>query len=181
MQRWDADGVATRETDACTMACRLSDMLNVLGRLMAPLVAALKATPMLVALALRTLEYWIDSLNPEFLEPVCAPVAPAMLLAIWAHLRPSPYPFGPKALQLLGKLGGRNRRFLHDPLELTYKSNPEHGLRLILTFHPATSFLVPLDRCIALARGTLLPRDGAPTDAVSGAHLRPPCVPRSCL
>ena len=148
---------------------RLSDMLNVLGRLMAPLVAALKATPILVALALRTLEYWIDSLNPEFLEPVCAPVAPAMLLAIWGHLRPHPYPFGPKALQLLGKLGGRNRRFLHAPLELTYKSNPEHGLRLILTFHPATSFLVPLDRCIALARGTLLPRDGAPADAGAGA------------
>jgi len=155
-------------------ARRLSDMLQVLGRLMAPLVAALAAAPALVALALRTLEYWIDSLNPEFLEPVCAPVAPAMLLAIWGHLRPAPYPFGPKALQLLGKLGGRNRRFLRDPLALAFKANPEHGLRLILTFRPATSFLVPLDRCIGLARATLLPRDGPPADAApAGAAPSP--------
>ena len=71
-----------------------------------------------------------------------------------------------QALQLLGKLGGRNRRFLKDPLELEYKDNPEHGLRLILTFQPATSFLVPLDRTITLVRGALLP-DG------SAARLQP--------
>lgn len=37
-------------------------------------------------------------------------------------------------------------------LELEYKENPEHGLRMILTFETQTSFLVPLDRCIHLAR-----------------------------
>lgn len=55
-------------------------------------------------------------------------------------------------MQLLGKLGGRNRRFLKEMLELEYKENPEHGLRMILTFETQTSFLVPLDRCIHLAR-----------------------------
>ena len=60
-----------------------------------------------------------------------------------------------QALKLLGKFGGRNRRFLMEPLELDLKSNPEHGLRLILTFQPATSFLVPLDRCLALASQNL--------------------------
>ena len=60
-----------------------------------------------------------------------------------------------QALKLLGKFGGRNRRFLMDPLELDLKSNPEHGLRLILTFQPATSFLVPLDRCLSLASQNL--------------------------
>ena len=29
-----------------------------------------------------------------------------------AHLQPSPHAFGIRALQLLGKLGGRNRRHL---------------------------------------------------------------------
>lgn len=61
-----------------------------------------------------------------------------------------------QALALLGKLGGRNRRFLKDPLELDLKDNPEHGLRLILTFQPSTSFLVPLDRCLALSSQSLL-------------------------
>lgn len=67
-----------------------------------------------------------------------------------------------QALALLGKLGGRNRRFLKDPLELDLKDNPEHGLRLILTFQPSTSFLVPLDRCLALSSQSLL----SPTSAL---------------
>lgn len=42
------------------MPARLSDLLAVLPRIMAPLVRALKSSPDLVTLALRTLEYWID-------------------------------------------------------------------------------------------------------------------------
>ncbi|BDA47386.1 probable transcription-associated protein 1 [Coccomyxa sp. Obi] len=138
------------------MPCRLSEILSVLGRLMAPLVSALSGNEALVTLSIRTLEYWVDSLNPEFLEPAMLPVIPQLMRALWSHLRPLPYNFSAKALALLGKLGGRNRRFLKDPLELDLKDNPEHGLRLILTFQPSTSFLVPLDRCLALSSQSLL-------------------------
>ena len=71
-------------------------MLAVLPRLMSPLVAALGASDALATLGLRTMEYWVDSLNPEFLEPAMAPVVPALMRALWAHLRPLPYPFGAK-------------------------------------------------------------------------------------
>ena len=74
---------------------------------------------------------------------------------LWGHLKPQNNPFGPRVLNLLGKMGGRNRRFLRSPAELEYKENPEHGLRLILTFQPSTSFLVPLDRSIALCRAAV--------------------------
>ncbi len=47
-----------------------------------------------------------------------------------------------QALALLGKLGGLNRRWLKEPQPLDLRDNPEHGLRLILTFEPQTSFLV---------------------------------------
>ena len=47
-------------------------------------------------LALRTLEYWVDTLNPEYLEPAMADVMPRLMHALWSHLRPPPYPFGPK-------------------------------------------------------------------------------------
>jgi transformation/transcription domain-associated protein len=30
--------------------------------------------------------------------------------------------------------GGRNRKFMRDPATLDYRDNPEHGMRLILTF-----------------------------------------------
>ena len=39
-----------------------------------------------------------------------------------------------------------------EALDLEVKQFPEYGLRLILTFRPSTNFLVPLDRCIHLAR-----------------------------
>lgn len=138
------------------MPARLSSLLPHLPRLMKPLVLALKGNEELVGLGLRTLEYWIDSLNPEFLELSMANIISELILTLWSHLQPKPYPWGAKALQLLGKLGGRNRRFLKEPLALECKENPEHGLRLILTFEPATSFLVPLDRCIYLARAAVM-------------------------
>ena len=78
-----------------------------------------------------------------------------LMSILWGHLKPQNNPFGPRVLNLLGKMGGRNRRFLRSPAELEYKENPEHGLRLILTFQPSTSFLVPLDRSIALCRAAV--------------------------
>ncbi len=77
-------------------ACRLSEILSVLGRLMAPLVSALSGNEALVTLSIRTLEYWVDSLNPEFLEPAMLPVIPQLMLALWSHLRPLPYNFSAK-------------------------------------------------------------------------------------
>ncbi|CAA6673494.1 unnamed protein product [Spirodela intermedia] len=130
-----------------TLPARLSSLLPHLPRLHRPLVYALKGNDDLVSLGLRTLEYWIDSLNPDFLEPNMANVMSEVILALWSHLRPPPYPWGAKALQLLGKLG--------------CKENSEHGLRLILTFEPSTPFLVPLDRCIHLAVAAVLQNNGS--------------------
>ena len=59
-----------------------------------------------------------------------------------------------QALQLLGKLGGRNRKSKELP-QLQYKENTEHGLRMVLTFAPSTSFLVPLDRIVAMCRSAI--------------------------
>ncbi|TYH44537.1 hypothetical protein ES332_D11G201700v1 [Gossypium tomentosum] len=142
-----------------TLPARLSSLLPYLPRLMKPLVMCLKGSDELISLGLRTLEFWVDSLNPDFLEPSMANVMSEVILALWSHLRPAPYPWGGKALQLLGKLGGRNRRFLKEPLALECKENPEHGLRLILTFEPSTPFLVPLDRFINLAVAAVMHKD----------------------
>ncbi|KAJ7944172.1 transformation/transcription domain-associated protein-like [Quillaja saponaria] len=143
-----------------TLPARLSSLLPYLPRLMKPLVMCLKSNDDLVTLGLRTLEFWVDSLNPDFLEPSMANVMSEVTLALWSHLRPAPYPLGSKALQLLGKLGGRNRRFLKEPLALDCKENPEHGFRLVLTFEPATPFLVPLDHCINLAVAAVIHKSG---------------------
>ena len=162
-----------------SLPARLSTLLPFLPRLMTPLVAALRggagvpfvaASPELQLLGLRKLESWVDSMNPDYLEPCIADCEVDLMTALWALLRPPPAapgvataaPSGPgphalRALQLLGKLGGRGRRVLRDPTRLEWRPSPEHGLRLILTFPPSTSFLIPLDRCVSLARSALAP------------------------
>ncbi|WIA37453.1 hypothetical protein OEZ86_014371 [Tetradesmus obliquus] len=140
-------------------ALRVLVELVLLPRLVKPLALALRGPDELVALGLRTFEVWVDSLNPEYLENALADVVGDIMGALWALLRPSQplRSHAMAAMQLLGKLGGRNRKFLAHPGPLDYKDNPEHGLRLILTFRPNTSFLVPLDRCVALAKHGLTP------------------------
>lgn len=154
-----------------TIPVHLSALLVYLPRMMRPLVVALQGSNELVLLGLKTLECWVDSLNPEYLEPTMADVVHEIMSTLWGILRPAagggavppvvtPATTNTKspallALQLLGKLGGLNRRFLKDPTKLEYKDNSEHGLRLILTFKPHTSFLVPMDKCVAQAKAGL--------------------------
>ncbi|KAH9312038.1 hypothetical protein KI387_027073, partial [Taxus chinensis] len=140
-----------------SLPAHLTLLLPHLPCLMKPLVLALKGSDELIGLGLRTLDFWIDNLNPDFLEPSMENIMSEVILTLWSHIRPKPYPWGAKAVQILGKLGGRNRRFLKEPLVLDCKDNPEHGLRLILTFEPSPSFLVPLDRCIYLAIAAVIP------------------------
>ncbi|KAL0379140.1 UNVERIFIED_CONTAM: putative transcription-associated protein 1 [Sesamum radiatum] len=109
-----------------TLPARLSSLLPHLPRLMKPLVMCLKGSDDLINLGVRTLEFWIDSLNPDFLEP-----------------------------------SGRNRRFSKSLWHLNARKNPEHGLRLILTFEPSTPFLVPLDRCINLAVAAVMQKNSS--------------------
>ena len=57
------------------MARRLSEQLTALPRLMRPLLAALQGSDRLVARGLKVMDTWIDSLNPEFLEPAMSSVS----------------------------------------------------------------------------------------------------------
>eukprot|EP00210_Caulerpa_lentillifera_P007000 g6694.t1 len=138
----------------------------VLPKLMKPLLMALKGTDEMVMLGIQTMEEWIDRLNPVFLEPAMASLVQEINLALWSHLKPQPgNPIGPKILQLLGKLGGRNRKFLEDPLQLEWMDNPDDGLRMIFSFLPGTQFLVNLDRCIALTNEGLFSSPNSTTES----------------
>ena len=110
-----------------TIPARLSSLLPHLPLLMRLMVHALRSYGDLVNLGLRTLEFWVDNLTPDFLYPVMCQqkdVLTELMTSLCNHLRPAPYPFGMLALRLLGKLGGRNRRFLDEPMNLPIK-NPE--------------------------------------------------------
>jgi len=92
-----------------TLPAQLSSLLPLLPQLMRPLVLALKGTEALAALGMRTLECWVDSLNPEFLEPAMSEVVSEVMPALWALLKPQgvggSLPLALMSMTLLGKLG----------------------------------------------------------------------------
>lgn len=96
-----------------TVPVRLTNLLPHLSYLMKPLVHALQAGPDLISQGLRTLELCIDNLTADFLDPTMGPVLRELMTALHQLLKPIPANRGHanSAVKILGKLGGRNRRF----------------------------------------------------------------------
>jgi len=107
-----------------TVPARLSNLLPHLSYLMKPLVVALRSGPELVNKGLKTLELCVDNLTPDYLDPIMAPYIDDLMAVLWEHLKPLPYNHvhSHTTMRILGKLGGRNRRFLTHPPELEYKT-----------------------------------------------------------
>ncbi|KAF2090684.1 hypothetical protein K490DRAFT_53653 [Saccharata proteae CBS 121410] len=120
-----------------TVPARLSNLLPHLSYLMRPLVVALRAGSDLVGQGLRTLELCVDNLTADYLDPIMAPVIDELMTGLWEHLRPNPYSHfhAHTTMRILGKLGGRNRKFLNGPPSLDYKpyadDEPSFDIRLV--------------------------------------------------
>lgn len=106
-----------------TVPARLSHLLPHLSHLMRPLVVALGAGPDLVGQGLRTLELCVDNLTADYLDPIMAPIMDDLMTALFEHLKPQPYQHfhSHTTMRILGKLGGRSRKFLSAPPELNYR------------------------------------------------------------
>ncbi|KAI9726073.1 MAG: hypothetical protein M1828_002081 [Chrysothrix sp. TS-e1954] len=106
-----------------TVPARLSNLLPHLSYLMRPLVLALRAGNDLVGQGLRTLELCVDNLTADYLDPIMAPVIDDLMSALWDHLKPNPYNpvHAHTTMRILGKLGGRNRKFLDGPPSLSFE------------------------------------------------------------
>ncbi|KAI1805545.1 hypothetical protein F4811DRAFT_218653 [Daldinia bambusicola] len=120
-----------------TVPARLSNLLPHLSFLMRPLVVALRAGTDLVGQGLRTLELCVDNLTADYLDPIMAPVIEDLMSALFEHLKPHPYSHfhAHTTMRILGKLGGRNRKFMTEapPVEYQkYADDPSSfDLRLI--------------------------------------------------
>ncbi|KAK3325553.1 hypothetical protein B0H66DRAFT_492214 [Apodospora peruviana] len=106
-----------------TVPARLSNLLPHLSYLMRPLVVALRAGTELVGQGLRTLELCVDNLTADYLDPIMAPVIDELMTALFDHLRPHPYSHfhSHTTLRILGKLGGRNRKYMTVPSPVSFE------------------------------------------------------------
>ncbi|KAG5438769.1 hypothetical protein PCANB_002489 [Pneumocystis canis] len=120
-----------------TVPVRLSVLLPYLNYLMRPLVLALRPGSDQVSQGLRTLELCIDNLTQDFLDPILAPVIDDLMAALWEHLKPLPYSHqhSHTTLRILGKLGGRNRKFIMGPKNLNYKWDLQSHPRVLMYLH----------------------------------------------
>lgn len=124
-----------------TVPARLSNLLPHLSYLMRPLVVALRAGAELVGQGLRTLELCVDNLTADYLDPIMAPVVDDLMTALFDHLQPHPYNHfhAHTTMRILGKLGGRNRKFMADAPPLNYRPYADDAssvdLRLIGSKH----------------------------------------------
>ncbi|RPB12496.1 hypothetical protein P167DRAFT_506485 [Morchella conica CCBAS932] len=122
-----------------TVPARLSNLLPHLSFLMKPLVVALRAGHELVSQGLRTLELCVDNLTADYLDPIMAPVIDDLMAALWDHLKPLPYSHvhSHTTMRILGKLGGRNRRFLTHPPPLPFKLYADDACSVNIRLHGA--------------------------------------------
>jgi transformation/transcription domain-associated protein len=86
------------------------------------------------------------------------------------HLRPAPYPYGLLTLRLLGKLGGKNRQFLRDPMQLNSLRKRETSLMIPVRYpishmansksdsneSPLLTLPLPLSSCVETIRSIAL-------------------------
>ncbi|RDW26905.1 hypothetical protein B0I72DRAFT_92085 [Yarrowia lipolytica] len=119
-----------------TVPVRLSVLVPHLSYLMSPLVVALNGSQELVSQGLRTLELCVDNLTAEYFDPIIEPVMDKVMQALWNHLKPLPYyhQHSHTTLRILGKLGGRNRRFLTPPDNLKTISAVHNDLAIVAKF-----------------------------------------------
>ena len=134
-----------------TVPVRLTNLLPHLSYLMQPLVHALQAGTELISQGLRTLELCIDNLTADFLDPTMGPVLRELMAALHQLLKPIPANrnHANAAVKILGKLGGRNRRFQEVEYILEY-SPPNSHITLPISFEDKSHDLA-LDRMVDTA------------------------------
>lgn len=131
-----------------TVPVRLTNLLPHLSYLMQPLVHALQSNPDLVSQGLRTLELCIDNLTADFLDPTMGPVLSQLMDGLQRLLKPVPANrnHAHAAVKILGKLGGRNRKF--QEVDLAIPNSP-----------PSLEITIPIvfeGKCHALKLGPLI-------------------------
>lgn len=112
-----------------TIPARPSSILPHLTLHMRPLLLALQSDSSdIILLGLRTLEFWIEMLHPEYLESILESMQPKFMQLLWSGVYHSSQRLASCFLKILGKLGGTSRKYGSDilSLQLNKRRQVEH-------------------------------------------------------
>lgn len=144
--------------ELCLMVpARPSTIFPYLGMQMKTMVWALEGGRDNVHYGLRTLEFWVEMLQPVYLETLLADVEPQLTAALQRHLRPQPSNvFSSTALRILGKLGSRSRGQATSAAPIDVKPNPDPAQRLRLHWKDGSSLTMETDEMVRMACAALM-------------------------
>ncbi|GAM17862.1 hypothetical protein SAMD00019534_010370 [Acytostelium subglobosum LB1] len=144
---------------ALTVPVRITSFLPCIHLLVRPLIIALKSNSHdLLTIAFKTIELLVDNVTGDFLLNVFRENKTEFLHAIWAHLKPMPYFFGPHAVRVLGKMAGKSRSLtVHASTPLIETTpTPIDAFKVVLPLGTDTQLSIELDRSSETATNVLL-------------------------
>lgn len=105
---------------------------------------------------LRALEFWIDMLQPSFLDSLLARVEPNIVSMLQDHLHSSDSGQAKYAARILGKLGPRARHYKTITKPFSVKEHSETAQHLLLAWSDGNELKMSNDQVIQLASDALM-------------------------
>jgi phosphatidylinositol kinase/protein kinase (PI-3 family) len=156
-----------------TVPARPSTIFPYLNKQIKPMIWALQGQRDNVHFGLRAIEFWVDTLQPSYLDRLMDEVEPELTHSLQRHARPPPgYAFGAIALRILGKLGSRSRRVAGDLATIEYQTTPDPALRFQLAWHSGVHLTLEADNMIRMASAALMDERAMNQRSADTVHKR---------
>lgn len=158
--------------ELCLMIpARPSTIFPYLNLQIKPIVWALEGSRENVHYGLRTLEFWVDMLQPSYLEALLVRVEPDLTRSLCHLLRPpSSVSFGATALRIMGKLGSRARNRVGLKLPVEGNVEVESVQTIPLEFSDGTEVMLETDALISLSVAALVGKEADGLTKASAEH-----------
>lgn len=136
-----------------------------------PIVWALEGGRENVHYGLRTLEFWVDMLQPSYLETLIVHVEPRLTKSLYRLLRPpASASFGHATLRILGKLGSRARGGTRLEMPFKPKRVSSTAQEVCLRWIDGNEIALETDEIVHLSADAVIQSRSMGTSPVSTEH-----------
>lgn len=138
------------------MPARPSTIFPYLEKQIKPIVWALEGERENPTYGLRTLEFWVDMLQPSYLDILLGRVEPDLTRALHKHLNPPDNDLARSSLRILGKLGSRSRQFSYPTVSNLSDERALSSHAILLTWPGGAQMPLEASKLIFLGIETVL-------------------------
>lgn len=159
--------------ELCLMVpARQSTIFPFLHLQMRPVMWALLEQPEQASTAIRNLEYWVNMLQPDYLDEVLSGIEPNFINILQRHLYSSDSSVAKAVGRVLGKLGPRARLEKLAVAPFSFEAHSGKVQYVGLKWPDGTKLSVNMDKIITLSTDTLLNRRKVSNQPFPWSHKR---------